>query len=78
MKKKAKRLKEAGVHRYNHNINTHHDHHAHITTTHTYDDRVSTIEQVKQSGMSPCSGVIIGMGETNQQIVEMAFCAQST
>lgn len=70
---KAKRLKEAGVHRYNHNLNTHQDHHAQITTTHTYDDRVSTIDKVKQSGMSPCSGVIIGMGETNQQIVEMAF-----
>lgn len=70
---KAKRLKEAGVYRYNHNLNTHQDHHAQITTTHTYDDRVSTIDKVKQSGMSPCSGVIIGMGETNQQIVEMAF-----
>ncbi|MDM5321253.1 biotin synthase BioB [Bacillus altitudinis] len=70
---KAKRLKEAGVHRYNHNINTHQDHHAHITTTHTYHDRLSTLEEVKQSGMSPCSGVIIGMGETNLQIVEMAF-----
>lgn len=74
---KAKRLKEAGVHRYNHNLNTHQDHHAQITTTHTYDDRVSTIEKVKQSGMSPCSGVIIGMGETNQQIVEMAFALRA-
>ncbi|EMI13130.1 biotin synthase [Bacillus stratosphericus LAMA 585] len=74
---KAKRLKEAGVHRYNHNLNTHQDHHAQITTTHTYDDRVSTLEKVKQSGMSPCSGVIIGMGETNQQIVEMAFALRA-
>ncbi|MGE6629854.1 biotin synthase BioB [Bacillus sp. NPDC077027] len=70
---KAKRLKEAGVHRYNHNINTHKDQHTHITTSHTYDDRVTTVNEVKQSGMSPCSGVIIGMGETDQQIVEMAF-----
>ncbi|MGQ7865343.1 biotin synthase BioB [Bacillus sp. WC2502] len=74
---KAKRLKEAGVHRYNHNINTHQDHHTHITTTHTYHDRLSTLEEVKQSGMSPCSGVIIGMGETNQQIVEMAFALRA-
>ncbi|PYH25914.1 Biotin synthase [Bacillus altitudinis] len=74
---KAKRLKEAGVHRYNHNLNTHQDHHAQITTTHTYVDRVSTIDKVKQSGMSPCSGVIIGMGETNQQIVEMAFALRA-
>ncbi|TYS30892.1 biotin synthase BioB [Bacillus pumilus] len=74
---KAQRLMEAGVHRYNHNINTHQDHHAHITTTHTYHDRLSTIEKVKQAGMSPCSGVIIGMGETNQQIVEMAFALRA-
>ncbi|MES1035838.1 biotin synthase BioB [Bacillus pumilus] len=74
---KAKRLKEAGVHRYNHNINTHQDHHAHITTTHTFHDRLSTLKEVKQSGMSPCSGVIIGMGETNQQIVEMAFALRA-
>lgn len=74
---KAKRLKEAGVHRYNHNINTHQDHHPHITTTHTYHDRLSTLKEVKQSGMSPCSGVIIGMGETNQQIVEMAFALRA-
>lgn len=69
---KAEKLKEAGVHRYNHNINTHVDHHAHITSTHTYDDRVKTVENVKVAGMSPCSGVIIGMGETDEQIVEMA------
>ncbi|WP_017728226.1 biotin synthase BioB [Halalkalibacterium ligniniphilum] len=70
---KANRLKEAGVHRYNHNINTHVDNHENITTTHTYDDRVETIGHVKETGMSPCSGVIIGMGETDEQIVEMAM-----
>lgn len=70
---KAKRLKEAGVHRYNHNINTHRENYGNITTTHTYDDRVQTVEQVKGAGMSPCSGCIIGMGETDEQIVEMAY-----
>ncbi|QIZ06421.1 biotin synthase BioB [Priestia megaterium] len=68
----AKRLKEAGVDRYNHNINTSESNHANITTSHTYDDRVNTVETVKESGMSPCSGVIVGMKETKQDVVEMA------
>ncbi|ANF95905.1 biotin synthase BioB [Paenibacillus bovis] len=69
----ARRLCEAGVHRYNHNLNTSSEHYASITTTHTYEQRINTIEQVKSSGMSPCSGVIIGMGESDEQIVEMAY-----
>ena len=69
----AERLAEAGVHRYNHNLNTSKANYASITTTHTYDQRVETVEKVKTHGMSPCSGVIIGMGETNQEIVEMAY-----
>jgi biotin synthetase len=69
----AQRLAEAGVHRYNHNLNTSRLNYPSITTTHTYDQRIETVEQVKVSGMSPCSGVIIGMGETNREIVEMAF-----
>jgi biotin synthase len=69
----AERLAEAGVHRYNHNLNTSKTNYPSITTTHSYDQRVETVEKVKLSGMSPCSGVIIGMGETNREIVEMAF-----
>lgn len=69
----AKRLAEAGVHRYNHNLNTSKANYPSITTTHTYDQRVETVEKVKTHGMSPCSGVIIGMGETPQEIVEMAL-----
>ncbi|OME87844.1 biotin synthase BioB [Paenibacillus sp. FSL A5-0031] len=69
----ARRLAEAGVHRYNHNLNTSKANYPSITTTHTYDQRVETVEKVKTYGMSPCSGVIIGMGETNQEIVEMAY-----
>jgi len=68
----AKRLKEAGVDRYNHNINTSESNHANITTSHTYDDRVNTVETVKGAGMSPCSGVIVGMRETKQDVVDMA------
>ncbi|MDR0139489.1 biotin synthase BioB [Metabacillus idriensis] len=69
----ATRLKEAGVDRYNHNINTSKEHHESITTSHTYDNRVDTIEAVKASGISPCSGVIIGMRETKKDVVNMAY-----
>lgn len=69
----AARLKEAGVDRYNHNLNTSKNNFGNITTTHTYDDRVDTVEKVKASGMSPCSGCIIGMGESAEDIVDMAY-----
>lgn len=70
---KATQLQKAGVHRYNHNLNTHKDNHANITTTHTYDDRVDTLDHVKNAGISPCSGCIVGMGETDEQLVETAY-----
>ena len=66
-------LAEAGVDRYNHNLNTSADHYGRITTTHTYEDRVRTIEAVKRAGISPCSGVIVGMRERDEQIVDVAF-----
>ncbi|MBH5318287.1 biotin synthase BioB [Paenibacillus sp. GSMTC-2017] len=69
----AVQLAEAGVHRYNHNLNTSRENYPSITTTHTYDQRVETVKKAKYSGMSPCSGVIIGMGESDQEIVEMAY-----
>ncbi|TYP75560.1 biotin synthase BioB [Paenibacillus methanolicus] len=68
----AKRLADAGVHRYNHNVNTSRSNYAAITTTHTYDQRTETVRRAKAGGMSACSGVIIGMGETDEEIVEMA------
>ena len=68
----ARRLKESGVDRYNHNLNTSAGHHANIVSTHTYDDRVRTVEAVKAAGISPCSGFIAGMGESDAQIVEVA------
>src|SRR5438874_1575372 len=49
-------LAEAGVERYNHNLNTAESHHARITTTHAYEDRVATIRAVKEAGISPCAG----------------------
>lgn len=69
----AEQLKEAGVDRYNHNVNTSQSHYANITTTHTYDDRVTTVERAKAAGMSPCSGCIIGMGESDEEIVDLAY-----
>ncbi|MCP1125036.1 biotin synthase BioB [Bacillus sp. AFS018417] len=69
----AQRLAEAGVHRYNHNLNTHVDNYESICSTHTYDDRVDTVEKAKHAGISPCSGAIFGMGETKEQRVEIAF-----
>nr|WP_199622447.1 biotin synthase BioB [Paenibacillus alkalitolerans] len=69
----ATRLKEAGVDRYNHNLNTSASNFGNITTTHTYDDRVTTVEAAKSSGMSPCSGAIVGMGETDEEIVDVAY-----
>ncbi len=68
----AVRLKEAGVDRYNHNINTSAAHHDNITTSHTYNDRVNTVELAKQSGISPCSGVIVGMRESKEDVISMA------
>lgn len=69
----AVKLKAAGVDRFNHNINTSANHHGNITTTHDYDDRIRTIENLKKAGISPCSGVICGMGETDDDIIDMAI-----
>jgi biotin synthase len=69
----ALELRAAGVDRYNHNLNTSSDHYGRITTTHTYEDRVTTIEAVKRAGISPCSGCIVGMGESREQVVDVAF-----
>ncbi|HLR72836.1 MAG TPA: biotin synthase BioB [Pseudogracilibacillus sp.] len=67
----AEKLKDAGVDRYNHNINTSKEHHPNITTSHTYDDRVNTVNKAKDIGISPCSGVIVGMKETLDDVFAM-------
>jgi biotin synthase len=69
----AERLREAGVDRFNHNLNTSESFHGSICSTHTYQDRVRTVEQVKEAGISPCSGGIIGMGESDGDVVSLAF-----
>ena len=60
----AQKLKEAGVTAYNHNIDTSPEFYPEIVTTHTFQDRVNTIQAVQQAGMDVCCGGIIGMGET--------------
>ncbi|MBU3664653.1 MAG: biotin synthase BioB [Chthoniobacterales bacterium] len=60
----AKKLKEAGVTAYNHNIDTSPEHYRKIVSTHTFQDRLNTISAVQRAGMSVCCGGILGMGET--------------
>lgn len=60
----AKRLREAGVTAYNHNLDTSPEHYPNIVTTHTYEDRLRTIRNVQDAGMSVCCGGILGLGES--------------
>lgn len=73
----AERLRDAGVDAYNHNINTAESHHDKIVTTHSYADRVDTVEKAKSAGLSPCSGLIAGLGETDEQLVEALFALRA-
>lgn len=70
---KAKTLRASGVDAYNHNLNTHEEHYDQICTTHSYQDRVETLRNARMAGMSTCSGIIVGMGETPQQLAELAL-----
>jgi biotin synthase len=67
----AQRLKEAGLYAYNHNLDTSAEHYNEIITTRTYDDRLDTLENVRNSGLSVCSGGIIGLGETDEDRISM-------
>lgn len=64
-------LKEAGVTAYNHNLDTSPEHYPNIVTTHTYDDRLRTIRNVQEAGMSVCCGGILGLGETIEDRLKM-------
>ena len=70
---KVRTLKNAGVGRVNHNLNTSRRYHPEIVSTHAYDDRVATIENVKHAGVGTCSGGIIGMGESDEDIIDLAL-----
>ncbi len=60
----AKKLKDAGLDAYNHNLDTSRQHYRSIITTRTYDDRLRTLENVRAAGVTVCSGGIIGLGES--------------
>jgi biotin synthase len=70
---KAAVLKEAGLDRLNHNLNTSEDHYPNICTTHTFADRLQTLQAARQAGIQLCSGVIIGMEETADDIIKAAL-----
>lgn len=66
-------LKAAGITRYHHNLETSESFFSQICTTHSYQERVATIKQIKAAGLQVCSGGIIGMGENWRQRIELAF-----
>lgn len=68
----VEQIKDAGVERYNHNLNTAESYHGEICTTHDFKDRVNTVKLVQKYGIEACTGGIIGMGESRRQRVELA------
>ena len=69
----AKRLKAAGVDRVNHNLNTSEAFHGSICTTHTFQDRLATIRNARAAGLEICSGGIVGMGEADDDLIDLAM-----
>ncbi|TCO74381.1 biotin synthase BioB [Marinisporobacter balticus] len=69
----AVKLKEAGVRMYHHNVESSSSFYEKICTTHTYEDRIDTIKNVQKAGLDLCCGGIIGMGETMEDRMRMAF-----
>ena len=73
----AERLAAAGADAYNHNLNTAESHYEAICTTHDYADRRDTVQHAREHGMSACSGLIAGMGESPEQLVEVTFALRA-
>ena len=69
----TERLAAAGVDRVNHNLNTSDSYHGNICSTHTFSDRVNTLKNVQAAGITTCSGGILGMGESHDDIVDLAY-----
>jgi biotin synthase len=70
---KAEKIKAAGVDRVNHNLNASRRFYPQICTTHSYDDRLATLGAVRAAGLEICSGGIVGMGETETDVVDLAL-----
>ena len=75
-KGQARQLKEAGVGWINHNLNTSRRFYSEICSTHTYDDRIETVQNVKRAGLMTCSGGIIGMGENDEDLIALAYAVR--
>lgn len=69
----ARTLKAAGVDRINHNLNTSERFYGSICSTHTYGDRIATLDNARAAGIELCSGGIVGMGESGEDIIDMAM-----
>ncbi|MEC4672126.1 MAG: biotin synthase BioB, partial [Nitrospirota bacterium] len=69
----ATQLKAAGVDRINHNLNTSETYHSEICTTHTFQDRLTTLRHARAAGLELCSGGVVGMGESDEDLVDLAF-----
>ncbi len=69
----AERLREAGADAYNHNLNTSEGTYGDICTTHDFADRVETVKHAQGAGLSACSGLIAGMGESDEDLVDVVF-----
>ncbi len=67
----ARRLAEGGVHRYNHNLETARSFFPKVVSTHTFDERLETCRLVKAEGMELCCGVLLGLGESEDQRIEL-------
>jgi biotin synthase len=66
-------LRDAGLHRYHHNIETSRNYFPNICTTHSFDERISVLKDARSLGLSICSGGILGMGESLEDRIDMAF-----
>lgn len=67
----AKKLADAGLYAYNHNLDTSHEYYNEIITTRTYEERLNTLDHVRKAGVSVCCGGIIGLGETHKDRIKM-------
>jgi biotin synthase len=70
---KAKRLAEAGIDRFNHNLETSERYYGEVVTTHTWRDRVNTVKLAKAAGMETCCGGIVGLGESDEDLLDLIY-----
>lgn len=73
----AEKLKDAGVFAVNHNLNTSERHYGEICETHTYQDRLDTVQKVQKAGLSACSGALVGMGQTAEDLLDLGYALRA-